>query len=1247
MNYGKITAIIGLACIILLSSPAVAIEDSNEYGERAYEHILELSEEIGQRPAGSDEELEAAEYVKEEFEEYGYSTEFQEFTFYYEETEENIDSKNVIATREGSTDKQVVMGAHIDTVDYSETLGADDNASGVGIMLEVAERFADIDTEHTLVFIAFGAEEVGLQGSNYYVNQMTDEEIENTKAMINLDSLIAGDKMYVYDAMSDTEMDGDLVQDNWILDDILKLADNLDLDLNTSPGEHEHYPRGTTGPWSDHASFAYEDIPFLNFEATNWEIGDGDGYTQTEKHGAIWHTDEDRLEVLEEDFPGRVEERLETFGEIVFQTLNKLTAPEPEDTLEASMTEAREFELNFEFEEEVDRDNLKWTLGATIFNEWKAFDEETEEYDGDPFIRFAEGPYIHDNEVTATIAVDKPYGTDDLAPRVIRHRIQELKGYHDLMITDKESGERVNYELKLYPYDSYHTWDEITPAIEEILDEAKDDRYYDYEMVGESVQGHDIPLIVVSDSQDSVDKYEEEILPLMEEDPGKLQDKIEDGEIEDYRYPIYITNIHPDETPGIDAQIEILEALLQDDELEFNTTDWVADMDADEAEEWTETIDVDDLLEELIIIVHPTINPDGREVMTRENIHGFDLNRDNAFQTQQEHKEQKDLISYWKPAVFLDLHGFVRGAFGGGLIEPCTPPHDFNYEYDLYMNYALDHAQAMRNAAFTSTDNEDYKGPDNRASIPRTDYGTGWDDGTAAYTPMHAMHFGALGHTIEMPGLNQDSHEWTKYVVKASFDFIKDNKESVFDNQLEYLRRGVEGEDAEEKVDEYFVDPDLESIGRPRAEGESFFPEYWVMPVGEDQRNEYEVYRTVEYMLRNGVIIEQLTEDVEVNEEIYPEGSYVIPMEQAHRGFANTIMWDGPDFSEWDAMYAEVVNALPRTRGFDADEIQEEDVFDESVTEVDRDELPEPDQYIAQADEYVIENSTNETTRAVNDLLGKGYEVKIIAEEQDEFGQGDFVVDGHKLEEVAEDYHLEVEEYDGDAEVIVLDELPKVAAFGYQSKFVMGEKLGFELVHEYDFYNRWSDLDQEEVRDKLDEANIIVDDEGHADWDIVEEYIEDGMPYIASTGYAVDSVVESELELFEGIQSETTDFTHEGLLRADLNNDNFVMAPYPGKDYLYSNSGTWFTDVPESATVLAEIQEEDFYVSGWWPAEEDEDGELIHQGYQDAEGQIMAIKNELDGQQYYLFANCTINRAHPSNQFPMVSNSIYQALGTE
>src|SRR5690606_7817857 len=97
----------------------------------------------------------------------------------------NLQSVNVIATKAPKTKrknaKQVILGAHHDSV--VGAFGANDNASGVGLMLELARVFKGYNTEKELKFIAFGAEERGLLGSRYYVNQLTQEQKDNIEAV--------------------------------------------------------------------------------------------------------------------------------------------------------------------------------------------------------------------------------------------------------------------------------------------------------------------------------------------------------------------------------------------------------------------------------------------------------------------------------------------------------------------------------------------------------------------------------------------------------------------------------------------------------------------------------------------------------------------------------------------------------------------------------------------------------------------------------------------------------------------------------------------------------------------------------------------------------------------------------------------------------------------------------------------------------------------------------------------------------
>lgn len=281
-------------------------ENSSEF---AYRHIDALTQ-IGSRVSGTAQERAAEQYVKDQFERLGLETEVQNFSF--TRGGSTVNSANVIAYKPGTSEKQLIVGAHYDAV--SAGLGADDNASGVGVMLEAAERLKDIDTPYSIVFIGFGSEEVGLQGSRYYASQMTEDEIENTVGMINLDSLIAGDKMYVHAGEGG---------DPFLREFALKLAEERNLNIEIQRGLNEDYPAGTTGDWSDHAPFNGLGIPILAFEASNWEIGDQDGYTQTEEHGSIWHTSNDTLDRIEELFPGRIEERLATFSTLLVDLLKQ------------------------------------------------------------------------------------------------------------------------------------------------------------------------------------------------------------------------------------------------------------------------------------------------------------------------------------------------------------------------------------------------------------------------------------------------------------------------------------------------------------------------------------------------------------------------------------------------------------------------------------------------------------------------------------------------------------------------------------------------------------------------------------------------------------------------------------------------------------------------------------------------------------------------------------------------------------
>jgi aminopeptidase YwaD len=89
---------------------------------------------------------------------------------------------------------KVVIGAHLDSVPAGP--GANDNASGSAAVLELARVFAGRPEADRLTFVLFGAEELGLIGSNRYVASLGDRA-RSLRAMLNLDMVAVGDRFEI------------------------------------------------------------------------------------------------------------------------------------------------------------------------------------------------------------------------------------------------------------------------------------------------------------------------------------------------------------------------------------------------------------------------------------------------------------------------------------------------------------------------------------------------------------------------------------------------------------------------------------------------------------------------------------------------------------------------------------------------------------------------------------------------------------------------------------------------------------------------------------------------------------------------------------------------------------------------------------------------------------------------------------------------------------------------------------------
>ncbi|MCZ8537759.1 M28 family peptidase [Paenisporosarcina quisquiliarum] len=170
-------------------------------------------------------------------------------------------SHNVIATKKPNVSQKakethdiVVISAHHDSV--AGAPGANDDASGTAMTLELARVMKAIPTHTEIRFITFGAEELGLLGSTHYVEQLSKGEISRIVANFNLDMVGSKDA-------------GDLILQT--VDNkpnlVTELAQEASTDLN---GEPTPYNQGEN---SDHVPFAKAGIPaalFIHNPAEPW-----------------------------------------------------------------------------------------------------------------------------------------------------------------------------------------------------------------------------------------------------------------------------------------------------------------------------------------------------------------------------------------------------------------------------------------------------------------------------------------------------------------------------------------------------------------------------------------------------------------------------------------------------------------------------------------------------------------------------------------------------------------------------------------------------------------------------------------------------------------------------------------------------------------------------------------------------------------------------------------------------------------
>ena len=249
--------------------------------------VRHLAGDIGPRPGTTPAYFEAADWVEARLTELGWQVTRQSFPapagFSGAGPTEGLpvdagDSVNVIATRGDVVPGEpwLAVGAHLDTVPTSP--GAEDNASGVGAVLAVAEAITGRRTRLPVVLIAFGAEEPRGEtdddhhyGSRAYVASLTPAERRSLRGMVSLDRVGVGAVVPV----------GSWEEGDPLRAELLRAAERAGVPTVAESGQRS----------SDHWSFVREGLPGVRLGSTSY---------------AAYHSADDVPAVVDPEQLGRV-----------------------------------------------------------------------------------------------------------------------------------------------------------------------------------------------------------------------------------------------------------------------------------------------------------------------------------------------------------------------------------------------------------------------------------------------------------------------------------------------------------------------------------------------------------------------------------------------------------------------------------------------------------------------------------------------------------------------------------------------------------------------------------------------------------------------------------------------------------------------------------------------------------------------------------------------------------------------------
>lgn len=878
-----------------------------------------------------------------------------------------------------------------------------------------------------------------------------------------------------------------------------------------------------------------------------------------------------------------------------------------------------------------------------------------------------------------------------------------LCGYYTLRVT-ADGKDIVSCHAKVVPYDSFRTVYELYDDLE-ALAATDTDLYVSKESMGQTTtDGYDMPYLIVADSKESVDKWLA-YTDLVESDPDLALTKLANGDFDDLRVPMFASNVHSNENAAVNGILEFAHLLLENETINVNTLEGFTDAGKEllaqemakqnvavpeqikdfasyigfirgengykangslysgqlDLEEYynvkNNEVNVKELLGDVFMVIVPEQNIEGYEHMTRTTGQGYDPNRDEANQTLFEDANAMALVNKFNPMVFTEIHGRVEAM----LIEPCTPPHEPNYEYDLIAKQFIQLGEAVGMGAIANNPEHnsfempyrDYLRVDND-SPSGVAWTEPWDDMTTAYGSQFPVLIGTAGITWELPVYSDVASELVvPYGLMTQAMYIQANKITMLENQAKLFSRGVNNTNSNELVAPWYVDqydrPGTQTeLMRPVYDGEgqngNFYPECYIIPMDSaNQKNLYDAAAEMKYLTRNDVKVNVASKEFTYDGVTYPAGTMVVSMYQAKRSLANSQLFDGTFINVWQGLYSESFAQRSNARGYDRVIVAEPAAYKTIMAA-----CPETINYtqaltylaafatqfegVENAD-VIIDNVSNDSAAAVNALLRAGKTVAIITEGSE---KGNFICSYEDFMTVAKDYVLTATGVYGAGIKATVILNPQVYLPGKPADNTSGYVETTLRSGSYNYRFDWLALTAMGFTIK---ANVIVGSRALSDDALAA--VKAGTPYMGySTGAISGSAFMQEL----GVEISSCDKGTDFLGRVVYPNNTLVNATYinEGDDVMYEYGTNWFTKIPEGATVLVQN-------AGKAPLQGCiclTDDELTEQFNQYNNG-VVGFEYQNGDLDMALFANVLNHKIHQTDEYTFISNFIFSRSLTE